>query len=58
MKDPAPELPRRVERRVRASRALLAFEALVPALWPAGALWWMRFAACCERTGVSGIFGA
>ena len=38
MTDPAPELPPRVERRVHASRALLAFEALVPALWPAGAL--------------------
>ena len=34
----APRLPRRVERRVRASRVLLAFEALLPALWPAGAL--------------------
>lgn len=34
----APKLPPRVERRVNVSRALLAFEALLPALWPAGAL--------------------
>lgn len=34
----APKLPPRVERRIRASRLLLAFETLLPALWPAGAL--------------------
>ncbi len=34
----APKLPPRVERRVRLSRLLLAFEALLPALWPAAAL--------------------
>ncbi|MEQ8328747.1 MAG: TIGR02302 family protein [Parvibaculum sp.] len=32
------KLPPRVERRVRASRALLVFEALLPALWPAAGL--------------------
>ena len=31
-------LPRRVERRVRISRALLVLEALLPALWPAAGL--------------------
>ncbi|MEW6089741.1 MAG: TIGR02302 family protein [Pseudomonadota bacterium] len=34
----APKLPPRIERRVRISRILLGFEALLPALWPAGAL--------------------
>lgn len=34
----APKLPPRVESRVRISRLLLAFEALLPALWPAAAL--------------------
>lgn len=34
----APKLPKRVERRVRVARALLVFEALLPAIWPAAAL--------------------